>query len=116
MKKLYRSSENRMIAGVCGGLAEYLELDPSLVRLVFCVLSILGAGGFFVVLYVAIMLIVPVSPGPAGQQMVNYSSVNESVLYRDGTREETGGVVTEGGRHPGGAHENGDRSNESVLK
>lgn len=61
------------------------------------------------------MLIVPVNPGPAGQQTVNYSTVNESVRYHDGTREEAGSVVIEGKR-PGGAPENGDHSNESVLK
>lgn len=64
MKKLYRSSKNRIIAGVCGGLAEYLELDPSILRLIFIVLSILGALPFFGVVYLAIMFIVPLESQP----------------------------------------------------
>ena len=39
MKKLYRSETNKMISGVCGGIAEYLEVDPTLVRLVFAALA-----------------------------------------------------------------------------
>ena len=38
MKKLYRSRRERMICGVCGGIAEYFDLDPSLVRLGWIVL------------------------------------------------------------------------------
>ena len=42
-KKLYRSTENRMVAGICGGLADYLDADPTIVRLV-TVLAILFTG------------------------------------------------------------------------
>lgn len=45
-KKLYRSPENKVIAGVCGGIAEYFDIDPTLVRLawvLFCVLAYLVA-------------------------------------------------------------------------
>lgn len=37
MKKLYRSSKQRVLAGVCGGIADYFRIDPTLVRLAFCV-------------------------------------------------------------------------------
>ena len=37
MKKLYRSSKQRVVAGVCGGIAEYFRIDPTIVRLAFCV-------------------------------------------------------------------------------
>lgn len=59
-KRLYRSTEDRMFAGVCGGIAEYLEVDPTLVRLVFVALTLLGAPGVF--LYIILMLIVPEQP------------------------------------------------------
>jgi phage shock protein C len=56
-RKLYRSSTNRMLAGVCGGLAEYFNLDPTLIRVLFVVLAVLGGSG--VVLYLAMWIIVP---------------------------------------------------------
>ncbi|MGH2813530.1 MAG: PspC domain-containing protein [Actinomycetota bacterium] len=56
-RKLYRSNTNRMLAGVCGGLAEYFNLDPTLIRVLFIVLAVLGGSG--VVLYLAMWIIVP---------------------------------------------------------
>lgn len=55
-KRLYRSWENRMIAGVCGGIATYLKLDPSLMRLVFVGLLIAGIG---IPVYLVLWLIIP---------------------------------------------------------
>lgn len=93
MKKLYRSNQNRIIAGVCGGLAEYLELDPSVVRLVFIVLSLLGAFGFFGLIYIAVMLIVPLDPGPASSRTVDpvYTKPERSAV--DVTGETRGSAV-----------------------
>jgi phage shock protein C len=55
--RLYRSTENKMIAGVCGGLAEFFGLDPTLVRLVFVVLALLGGHGLLI--YLILWIIVP---------------------------------------------------------
>jgi phage shock protein PspC (stress-responsive transcriptional regulator) len=55
-KRLYRSWENRMIAGVCGGIAAYLKLDASLMRLVFVGLLIAGVG---IPVYFVLWLIIP---------------------------------------------------------
>jgi len=60
-KRLYRSSQDRMFAGVCGGIAEYLEVDPTLVRLVFVALTLLSSGTGLI-LYIILMLIVPEQP------------------------------------------------------
>ena len=49
-KKFYRSVADRKIAGVCGGLAEYFDIDPLLVRLIFVVLVLAGGGGFLLYL------------------------------------------------------------------
>ncbi len=59
IKRLYRSREEQMIAGVCGGLAEYTNLDPTIVRLLFVAVSILGAAPAMVLVYLAMMIIVP---------------------------------------------------------
>jgi phage shock protein C len=59
-RKLYRSKTNRQLAGVCGGLAEYFDLDATLIRVLFVLLAVLGGSG--VVLYVAMWIIVPKQP------------------------------------------------------
>lgn len=45
MKKLYKSTSDRKICGVCGGLGEYFGIDPNVVRLLFVVIGIMSAGG-----------------------------------------------------------------------
>ena len=60
MKKLYRSTSNRMIAGVCGGVAEYLNIDPTVVRVIWAITSIFAFVG--VVAYIACALIIPEKP------------------------------------------------------
>ncbi|MGH2457660.1 MAG: PspC domain-containing protein [Chloroflexota bacterium] len=61
MKTLHRSRENRMIAGVAGGLGEYLGVDPTVVRLLI-VLSLLVGVFPTVVAYVAAWAIIPEEP------------------------------------------------------
>ncbi|MFZ2314513.1 MAG: PspC domain-containing protein [Gammaproteobacteria bacterium] len=60
-KKLYRSRKDRMFAGVCGGLAEYFNIDSSIVRLLFVLFFFLG--GCALLAYILMWLIVPLSPG-----------------------------------------------------
>ena len=67
-RRLYRSRRDRQLAGVAGGMAEYLEVDPTVVRLVW-ILSIF-LGGFGILLYIIMAFIVPLDPrgmpGPGG--------------------------------------------------
>ena len=56
-RKLYRSRNDSRIAGVCGGLGEYLDIDPTLVRLIFVLLALTGGHG--VLLYIILWLIAP---------------------------------------------------------
>jgi len=58
-KRLYRSRKERMIAGVCGGLAQYFEVDPVIVRIIALVLLFAGPG--FPV-YIILWLIIPNEP------------------------------------------------------
>ena len=60
-KKLYKSTRERKICGVCGGIAEYFDIDPTLVRLAW-VLFIL-AGGSGIIAYIIAALIMPDDPG-----------------------------------------------------
>lgn len=56
-KRLMRSSQDRMIAGVCAGLARYFGVDPVLVRVIFVVLALLGAGG--ILIYIILWILMP---------------------------------------------------------
>jgi len=56
-RKLYRSRSQHMLGGVCGGLAEYFNVDATLIRVLFLVLAVFGGSGL--VIYVVMWLIVP---------------------------------------------------------
>ena len=58
-KKLYRSSTNRMLAGVCAGIAEYLNMDPTIIRVIWALVGLSGAG---IVAYLICALIIPEKP------------------------------------------------------
>ena len=58
MKKLYRSP-NRILAGVCGGIAEYFDIDPTLIRVAYVVLSLFSAAFPGVLLYIILMILIP---------------------------------------------------------
>jgi phage shock protein C len=60
-KKLYRSRKQRMIAGVCGGLGEYFGVDPTVMRVLFVVATVLGFGSAILV-YLVLLIIVPEEP------------------------------------------------------
>jgi phage shock protein C len=62
MKRLYLSQTDKKIAGVCGGLAEYLEVDSTVVRLVTVVAGIVTGVIPFVIAYLIAWMIVPVRP------------------------------------------------------
>jgi len=61
IKKFYRSREERIIFGVCGGLSEYFNVDVSIIRVVFILLALTGSFGFW--LYLFLTLIAPLKPG-----------------------------------------------------
>ncbi|MGN0398763.1 MAG: PspC domain-containing protein [Blautia sp.] len=57
-KRLYRSSTNYMLAGVCGGVAEYFNIDPTLVRLAWVILSCMSMGTG-IIAYIIAAIIIP---------------------------------------------------------
>lgn len=59
-KRLYRSRTDRQLAGVCGGLANYLEIDPTMIRIAFVLLALFGGPGLL--LYIIMALVVPEEP------------------------------------------------------
>lgn len=59
-KKLYRSTVDKMIGGVAGGLAEYFDIDSTLVRVLFIVVVFLGGGG--IIAYIILWIVVPQKP------------------------------------------------------
>jgi len=59
-KKLYRSRKGKILAGVCGGLAEYFNLDPTIIRLAWVIFSL--AYGVGVLVYIIAWLLIPNNP------------------------------------------------------
>jgi phage shock protein C len=59
-KRLYRSRNDRKLAGVCGGIAEYYGWDPTLVRVAWIVLTLLGGSG--ILIYLIMWLVMPEAP------------------------------------------------------
>jgi phage shock protein C len=60
MKRVYRSRTDKKIAGVCGGLAQYFDIDPVIVRLCWLLFVLLGGSG--IVLYIIAWIVIPLEP------------------------------------------------------
>ena len=60
MKRLYRSSTNKMVCGVCGGIAEYFNIDPTLVRLGWLLFSFAAGSGLLA--YIVAAIVIPAGP------------------------------------------------------
>lgn len=73
MKQLYRSNINRKIAGVCGGIGEYLSISPDIVRILFIVGALLVGLRYSFIIYIASMLLIPKSPEGYSSYDYNYN-------------------------------------------
>lgn len=83
-KRLYRSRNDRMLNGVCGGLGEYFNIDPTIVRLVFVAIALFSAGVGMAVAYLILAVVIPEAPvdyveytedSPAEVETVEYDSL-----------------------------------------
>lgn len=61
-KRLYRSRSNRMISGVCGGIAQYFNIDPTLVRLIGILLLVVGVVVGGIIAYIVCTAVIPEEP------------------------------------------------------
>ena len=82
-KKLYRDPDDRILGGVCSGLGAYFNIDPVVIRIVFAMLVILGAGAFFLV-YIILWIVVPRARNTAERlemkgEEVNISTISKSI-------------------------------------
>lgn len=65
-KKLYRSKDDCWVAGVCGGIGRYFNLDPTLIRALFVIFTLFGGSG--ILLYLILWLIIPEEPGEMAEK------------------------------------------------
>jgi phage shock protein C len=67
VKRLYRSRDDRWLAGICGGLGSYFGLDPTLIRALFVLFGLVVGGGLL--LYIILWIIIPLEPDPTALQI-----------------------------------------------
>ncbi|MFA5333606.1 MAG: PspC domain-containing protein [Candidatus Nanoarchaeia archaeon] len=79
--KLYRSKNDKIIFGVCAGIADYFEIDPTIVRVITAVLLIIGAQ-FIISLYIILAIVLPENPNEKKQKVI--SKVNNSYMLGAG--------------------------------
>lgn len=110
-KQLYRSRENRVISGVCGGLAEYFDIDPVIVRLICVLLFFTKAIGF--IAYIVCMIIIPEAPFGYKQKYNNPydEDANDSDINNEGSNEESKQQCTYDNKYS----ENTDEKNKMIL-
>lgn len=80
-RMLFRNPSDKLIGGVCGGLADFLGWDPTLVRIAWVVLTLVTGGGGFLA-YLALWILLPVGTTEAGQQRPAAVELNEQNLSR----------------------------------
>jgi phage shock protein C len=67
MKRLYRSRKEKMLGGVCGGLGEHMDVDPTMIRLVWAVVTVLSVG-MGILVYLIAWIIITESPRESTEQ------------------------------------------------
>lgn len=75
-KKLYRSTNNKMLSGVCAGFADFIGIDPTIVRVIYALVSFFTAGFPGVIVYIMLAIIIPEDNG-----MIDTDATNHE--YRD---------------------------------
>jgi len=80
MKKLYRSRDNKVLAGVCGGIGEYFEIDLVIIRLIWIVLTMIWGFGLF--LYIIAIFLIPLEPKEIKIQDVGTTTQESKKDYR----------------------------------
>jgi len=63
-KRLHRSRTDKMIGGVCGGLGEYFNIDPTIIRILWVVLAVVPLPGSAILAYIILWIIMPPDPAP----------------------------------------------------
>jgi phage shock protein C len=84
-KRLYRSNKNSEIGGVCGGIAEYLDVDPTLVRLIWVISALYGGVG--VVAYIICIIVIPENKADTYHCEKENVPVEEEVIVSAKTEE-----------------------------
>lgn len=77
--KLYRSKSNRVIGGVCGGIAEYFNIDPILIRIAWVFISLFAGAG--IIAYIIALIIIPDNPRQEATQSAGKSSGDAAKLW-----------------------------------
>ena len=101
-KKLFRSVDDNIIAGVCGGLAKYFQIDSSLIRIIFVLLAIGGGSG--ILIYLILWLVIPMEKGTeretdkdktksVAKELDDRSSILDRRLLKKGRKINILGVV-----------------------
>ncbi|MEI7451901.1 MAG: PspC domain-containing protein [Candidatus Falkowbacteria bacterium] len=76
VKKFYRSRDERIIFGVCGGLSEYFNVDVSIIRVIFILLALTGTIGFW--LYLFLTIIAPLKPVAGKEEIISKNKNKQS--------------------------------------
>ena len=90
-RRLYRSHQNKVLAGICGGVGEYLNVDPTLVRIVWLMLIFFGGSG--IILYLLAYFIMPEGPAVAGVPAAPASGSSALALVFGATLIVVGGLL-----------------------
>jgi phage shock protein C len=80
-KRFYRSTTDKKIGGVAGGLADYFDIDSLLVRLIFVILALAGGGG--VLIYIILWIVTPERPFELNQTQNSSTMENQHSSYED---------------------------------
>jgi len=76
-KRLYKSHTNKVISGVCGGLGEYFNFDPSIIRLIWVLISVFTAGFGGIIAYIICAVILPNKPYDVPHDSFHNSDPNQ---------------------------------------